>query len=144
MQKTRLGISVGILGAILCFSAFFSGYFVSIVLMGYILLFESNEWLRKTAVKVVLLLIAFSALNAIVGFIPDIIDVIDSLFGLIGKGFSISFLSHLVSLVKDVLEVLEKALFLLLGFKAFNQGTISVGFIDRIVEKGFSDKKDEN
>ena len=43
MQKTRLGISVGLLGAGVCFLGLVGGYLVTAILAGYILLFEENE-----------------------------------------------------------------------------------------------------
>ena len=51
MQKTRLGISVGLLGAAIYFMGLFSGYLLAVLLAGYVLLFEENSWLRKNAVK---------------------------------------------------------------------------------------------
>ena len=55
MQKTKLGISVGLLGAAIYFTSLFSGYLVPVILTGYVLLFEENDWLRKNAVKAVAL-----------------------------------------------------------------------------------------
>ena len=43
MQK-RLGISVGLLGATVCFVGLFSGYLTTVLIAGYILLFETNEY----------------------------------------------------------------------------------------------------
>ena len=51
MEKTKLGISVGLFGAIIFAVALFGGYIPSILLVGYVLLMETNEWLRKSAVK---------------------------------------------------------------------------------------------
>ena len=138
MQKTKLGISVGLLGAIMCFSTLFSGYFISLILLGYILLFESNEWLRKNSVKAVILLISFSAARTLIGLIPDAISLIDSVVSLVGGSFGILFVSRLVSLCNNVLSVLKTLVFLVLGFKAFNQGTIKIGFVDRMLDKHFS------
>ena len=59
MQKTRLGISVGLMGFITYFGCCFGGYIAAILLFGYILLVENNQWLRKTAVKAMILTIAF-------------------------------------------------------------------------------------
>lgn len=42
MQKTRLGISVGMLGAAIYLTGLFSGYLVAVLLTGYVLLFEEN------------------------------------------------------------------------------------------------------
>lgn len=144
MQKTKLGISVGLLGAVMCFTGLFSGYLVAVVLMGYILLFESNEWLRKTAVKVIVVMISFSALSALIGFIPDAIGLIDDVFGIFGGSFSISFISNIVILVNSVLNILEKIILLLLGFKALSMGTFSIGPIDSIADKHYLGKGEES
>ncbi len=53
VQKTKLGISVGLLGAAIYFMGLFSGYMVAVLLAGYVLLFEENEWLKKSAVKAI-------------------------------------------------------------------------------------------
>lgn len=80
MQKTKLGVSVAVLGAAMYFTGLFSGYIVAVVLAGYILLMEENEWLKKTAVKAVALMIAFSLLSTLLGLIPGVINFIDSIF----------------------------------------------------------------
>ena len=42
MQKTKLGISVGMLGAVLYFMGIFSGYLLVAILAAYVLLYEEN------------------------------------------------------------------------------------------------------
>lgn len=54
-MKTKLGISVGLLGTMVYFAALFGGYTPVILLAGYVLLFEENEWLKKAAIKAVAL-----------------------------------------------------------------------------------------
>lgn len=51
MEKTKLGVSIGLLGAGIFAAALFGGYVATIVLAGYVLLMETNEWLRRAAVK---------------------------------------------------------------------------------------------
>ena len=53
MEKSKLGISVGLLAALLYFLGLLSGYLVTVLVAGYILVAESNLWLRKSAVKAV-------------------------------------------------------------------------------------------
>ena len=48
MEKTKLGVSVGIFGAFLYVAALFGGYIAITLLAGYVLLMESNEWLKTT------------------------------------------------------------------------------------------------
>ena len=60
MQGTKLGISVGMLGAAIYFTGLFSGYIVPVLLVGYVLMFEENGWLRRSAVKAISLMVFFS------------------------------------------------------------------------------------
>ena len=43
-MKTKLGVSVGILGAATYFLGLFSGYTVLALVVGYILLCEQDSW----------------------------------------------------------------------------------------------------
>lgn len=135
MQKTKLGITVGMLGAAMFFACFFGGFTVSVVLSGYILLFEENAWLRKSAVKGVALLFGFAVLSAIVYLIPEVIDIISEVLGIFGGQFYPTFILKIFSVVSSVLSIIEKLLFIVLGVKSFNQGTVRIPVIDSIVNK---------
>ncbi len=139
MQKTRLGISAALLGAVVCFSGLFSGYLLVFLLTAYILLMEENVWLKKTAVKTIAVLMVFSLLNAVLGLIPDLISVISSIFNIFNGSFSIRILSSIISAARSVLGFLETLLLLGLGFKALNQGTIKIPMIDKLVDKAFGE-----
>lgn len=135
MQKTKLGVSVAVLGAAVYFAGLFSGYTITIIMAGYILLMEENVWLKKSAVKSVALMIAFSALSVLLGLIPDAIGVIGNVVGIFGGSFRISVLTNTFYMLINALNLLEKILFLILGLKALNQGTIKVPVIDKLVDK---------
>lgn len=139
MQKTRLGISAALLGAVVCFSGLFSGYLLVFLLTAYILLMEENVWLKKTAVKTVAVLMVFSLLSAVLGLIPDLISVISSIFNIFNGSFSIRILSSIISAARSILGFLETLLLLGLGFKALNQGTIKIPMIDKLVDKAFGE-----
>lgn len=135
MQKTKLGISVGLLGAAIYFMGLFSGYLVAILLAGYVLLCEDNEWLKKSAVKAVSVMALFSFLATVVNLIPNAISVIDYIVSMFGGNFYIAFISNLVSAVVAVLDIIEKLVLLGLGAKALNQGTITVPVVDKLINK---------
>ena len=139
MQKTRLGISAALLGAVVCFSGLFSGYLLVFLLTAYILLMEENVWLKKTAVKTIAVLMVFSLLNAVLGLIPDLISVISSIFNIFNGSFSIRILSSIISAARSVLGFLETLLLLGLGFKALNQGPIKIPMTDKLVDKAFGE-----
>ena len=133
MQKTRLGISVGLLGAAIYLVGLFGGYVAMVVLAGYTLLFESNGWLRRSAVKAVVLMVAFSALNAVLGLIPDCFSAIGEVVVLGGGEFQLVLLNHLFSALIQLVDVVKKVLFLVLGAKALRQSTVVIPTVDEFI-----------
>lgn len=135
MQRTKLGISVGLLGAAICFSGLFSGYLLMGILVGYVLLFEENIWLRKSAVKVFALMIGFSLLSSVIGLVPNVISFIDEIFMMFGGYFSINFLSNFFMAIQTLLDMVKTILMLVMGVKAITQGTVSIPGIDNLINK---------
>ena len=135
MQKTKLGITVGALGAITFFAGFFGGYLAAIVLAGYALLFEENAWLKRSVVKAVVLMVFFSVTVAIINVIPDLLEFVGNIASVFNGNFSIIKVNQVVNVVVSGLNLAEKVLFLGLGVKALSQGTIVIPFIDKKVSK---------
>lgn len=135
MQKTRLGISVGLLGAALFLSCLFGGYTIAIILAGYILLFEENAWLKKATVKGIALMFGFAFISSVIYLIPNAITFIDSICNVFGGDFYISFVSNIIDVIDNALGIAEKLLFIVLAIKAFNQGTVKIPVIDSLVNK---------
>ena len=121
------------LGAIIFFVCGFGGYIASIVLAGYVLLAEENIWLRKSAVKAVLLMVTFSIISTVVYFIPQIMTIINDVFEIFGGSFYPVFIYSLADIMQIVVSIVESILFIVLGLKAFDQGTLKVPLIDSIV-----------
>ena len=88
MQKTKLGMSIGLLSAVIYFTALFGGYIPLFMIAGYVLIFEQNDWLKRVCFKAVILLIAFSMITAIVGILPNLMN---SFSNEIARRFAISF-----------------------------------------------------
>jgi len=134
MEKTKLGISVGLLGAILYFTGMFN-FIVLILLVGYVLIFETNEWLRKSALKAVMVVIVFSIVSTLIGISNNILSILNTPLSLIRIPFRLSWPFGIDSILLNILSIAEKLLLLLLGFKAFSQGSLSLGPIDNIIDK---------
>ncbi len=134
MEKTKLGISVGLLGAALYFTGLFN-YFALIILAGYVLIFEKNEWLRKSAVKVVTIIIAFTIISTLIGISNSVLDILNVPLSWVKIPFRLSWPLKIDTIALKVLGILQSLILLLLGFKAFTQGTISLGPIDKMIDK---------
>lgn len=138
MQKSKLGISVALMGAVFYFAGLFSGYLAIIIMAGYVLLMEENEWLKKTAVKSMALLICFSVISALLGLVPGLINFIDDILNIFGGNLYIAFLSNIINMLRSGISLVQTVLFLILGLKALNQGTIKVPVVDKLVDKCFA------
>lgn len=141
MQKSKMGISVALIGAALYFLGLFSGYLAIIILAGYVLLMEENVWLKKTAVKSIALLMSFSLIMAVLGLVPSLVNFIDDIFNIYGGNFSIRFLTSIINMLRSGINLIQTVLFLILGLKALNQGTIPIPVVDKMVDKCFESQK---
>ena len=144
MKTTKLGISVGFMGAILYALGLFGGYFLTIAAVAYILICEENMWLRKTAIKVLVLIFVFPLLHTIIGFLPDSVDFIHDVMYLFDDYFKVEKLSEIVTVLKDIVNVAEYVVFILLGSLAFSQRTIKIPLVDSIIDKHTEKKSIEN
>lgn len=112
MQKTRLGVSVGLISAIMYFLGSFELYVPVIILLGYILVFEQDEWLKKNAIQTAVIMIVFYIVTAVLKIVPNSSYVYD---------FTQDFqLGYLVNLIVRALNIIETLWFISLGLKALN------------------------
>lgn len=133
MQKTKLGVSIGLAGAALCFLGCIS-YIPAFLLAGYVLIFEENEWLKKTAVKMMIVTISFGLALVGVGLIQNVFGVLDSTFGWIVP-FRIKAPFNLDTSLRHIISFLENVVLIVMGYKALTLGTIKSNFIDKIIDK---------
>ena len=135
-MKTRLGISVGMAAAATYFAALFGGYTVLTLFVGYILLVETNPWLRKTAVKAFVVCLLFSLINVIFGIIPGALNMVWDLLNIFGVDTAWMYkINTFVNLFQTIINALRTLLLLVLGFMSFNQSTIPLGPIDNMIHK---------
>lgn len=135
MYKTRLGISVGLMGALIYFVCLFGSYLASILLAGYVLMFEGNEWLKRSAVKAVALMVFFSFVSALVGLLPETVGLLSEIVELFNGNFSYYAVSQFCNILNIALDIYQTILFIILGVKALNQGTVPVPFVDSLIQK---------
>ncbi len=134
-MRTKLGISVGLLGAIMYCVTLFGGYFPALLLGGYVLLIEENQWLRVAVVKSLVLLTSITFLSDLIQLIPEILSWINTLVSKFDGSFKYDTISSVIKLVLDALSIIKTSLFLMLGATALNQTTVSIPVVDRLLKK---------
>ena len=131
MQKTKLGLSVGLVGAALYFLGLFS-FIPAFLLATYVLLMEENQWLKRAAVKMVAVLIGFFLLGLAVVFVDEIFGIINVIAGWFDGSVSVPL--RLTYLLDYILWIAKAVVMVMLGFKALKLGSVAVGPIDKIVD----------
>lgn len=81
------------------------------------------------------MLFGFAIISAVIYLIPNVISMINSICNVFGGSFYITFISDVANVLDNALGITEKILFIILGLKAINQGTVKISLIDSLVEK---------
>ena len=135
MEKTKLGISVGLMGALLYALGLFGGYFLTVAAVVYVLWREESVWLKQTAVKALALTFLFPVISLAIGVIPDLVGLVQSVMNLFDEFFSMEVVLEIEAILRSVLNILEYVVFILLGVMALGKKTIRVPLVDSLVEK---------
>jgi uncharacterized membrane protein len=135
MEKTKLGVSVGLVGAAIYLAGAFGGILAAVILGGYVLLFEQNAWLKKAAVKAIAVLLCFAVLSAVIGLIPDFLSFLNYLAAIFGGSVHVAVLNNLTSMLLKAVEIIRTVLLIALGLKALNQQTVYVPVVDEQIKK---------
>lgn len=135
MQKAKLGVSIGLLGAAAYFLTYFSGYLVAVLFAGYVLLCEEDEWLKKTCVQAIVLALGFDVLLRVIGLLPDLLAWIDSVVNVFNRTFNYSIVSRVLSVFTRAINLIETCVFLVLGCAAFKKVKIFIPGIDKMMDQ---------
>lgn len=135
MDKTKLGISQGMLGAAVYFSAALLGYISLFIIGGYILLVEKTEWLKKCVVKAVVLMLIYSLISTLIGIVPQIFSFGSSDESLFGSYYLyLTGAYSIAAVILVLLNLVRIGLFIALGVKALNEKTIRIPIVNHFID----------
>jgi len=134
MEKTKIGISIGLLGAALYFIAIIN-IVPLVVIAGYVLLFEENAWLKRVAVKAVCVVIFFAIFTALINLVSNSYNLIVDISALFGDSINIAQFHRVMNILRTVISVVQVIVLLMLGFSALKQGNVKFGPVDNTINK---------
>ncbi|MBS7528313.1 hypothetical protein KHM83_16610 [Fusibacter paucivorans] len=129
MEKSKLGISIQLTGAAMFFLGMIS-YIPALFLAAFVLMYEKNEWLRKSAVKMACVLIVAGLLSLGLGIIDDVFEILDITFGWIIH-FDVPFAIDQIG--QYVISAIEQLLLFILGLRAMSMGTVRIKSFEKII-----------
>lgn len=135
MEKTRIGIPAPFIAAAIYLSALFSGYLLTGLLVGYVLLCEKDRSLKTHAVCAFSLLLAFSLINCAVYLLPDMFDVVSDLLAVFNVYFYPSFISRVLSFFGSTLSLLKTLAFLAMTVLAIVKNNIRIPLLNKLFQE---------
>lgn len=126
MQKSKLGLPAGLAAAIMYMTGVLGGYFPALLLAGFVLLYEEENFIRRAAVKTVILMFLFSILNFVIYLIPDIVGIFQNLLAIFKVYFATNFLDNISATFGQTLSLVETVLFLVLAVLALFGKSVDV------------------
>lgn len=142
MEKTKLGISVFVMGALCCFLGLFAGYVITGVLVGYILLREEHVWLRRFSATILGLMVVFSLAFFAVELLPNLLTLVTTdLLNAVGApitydlyNFTNGF-ANFFGWLSSILSFCKSALFVALGVLTFCGKPFRIPVLSKLVAK---------
>lgn len=135
MQKTKLGISVGFLGAILYFIGLFGGLWVTIAAVAYVWIREEDLWIKRTAAKVLSMTFLFPIILLVLGFIPDLIYLCRDMLAVLDISINLDVITKMEAVTANFFNIVKYVFFILLAVFAYFQKTLRLPLIDYTIEK---------
>lgn len=133
-MKTKLGLSVGVTAMGIYLLGLFGGYVALLLVVGYVLLAEKDAWLRKAAVKALVLAMLFTLASYAIHLLPDVLGVLNSFLNTFEVSFRYYWLTSLVNALQGALNVFETLLFVYMALKAQNRVDVPVSFVDNLLK----------
>ncbi|MCQ2080802.1 MAG: zinc ribbon domain-containing protein [Lachnospiraceae bacterium] len=136
IPKTNLGVSAGLLVAGVYFSLILDGGVIAALLIaGYVLIAEKEEWLRKNVVKAIILYFAFALLYGIIRLIPNFVDWIQDWVYACNGSFNTSKFYQIMAIITDLIQLIQKVMFIVFGIFALSHKNFNVPVADGVAQK---------
>lgn len=141
MNKTKLGVSTNLLGAIVFLLAIVTTFvtsdmslaFAFVLVAAYILWKEEDLWLKGCVIKAALIILVFMLVPFLFGFVNDVFEFLNFFFQF--ADFRLWDKFGIMPFIQNIIMVFEKIFLLILALKAFKGQTVKVPVVDDMVAK---------
>lgn len=140
MLKTKLGISIALVGAAMYFLGAIS-FTPAVLLAGYVLIVEENEWLKRQAAKMIGVVVVFGLLSIAVGWIDDVVYMLGIIVRWFSKDTYLSVPANLTTLCQYIITLAKEVFLLMMGFMALGMKNVKLGVVDKQLDKFMSNNQ---
>lgn len=140
MLKTKLGISIALVGAAMYFLGAIS-FTPAVLLAGYVLIVEENEWLKRQAAKMIGVVVVFGVLSIAVGWIDDVVYMLGIIVRWFSRDTYLSVPANLTTLCQYIITLAKEVFLLMMGFMALGMKNVKLGVVDKQLDKFMSNNQ---
>jgi len=133
MERTKLGVSIPVMGALTFVVFLAGGYVAGLLLLGYILLCEENTDLKKTAVTALLITVGLSLVSILISFLPDVVDVFESFLSMFGVYLGGGFIDTFFNFLYRIFNVVKTAVLVVFAALTMMGKPVRLSFIDKLI-----------
>ena len=135
MEKTKLNLSVAIVAAAAWLLGLYGGYIIMGILVGYVLLKEDSQSLKKACLRALILMLTFSVATTAINLIPNLLELLYSVLRVFNVTIYLDFVHKIFNLLSNVLSLVRTIVFIVMGILAALGKDFKVPVLDPFIEK---------
>lgn len=137
MLKTKLGISIALVGAAMYFLGMFS-FTPAVLLAGYVLIAEDNEWVKRQAARMIGVVLLFGLLSIAIGWIDEFVAILNIIVRWFNDEVYLKVPASLTGLVQYIISIAKEVFLLVMGIMALGMKSIKFPIVDKLLDKFMS------
>ena len=135
MEKSKLGISVALLSAICWLLGYYGGYVAAALAIGYVLLKEENAWLKKSVLKLLVLMLTFSLASTVIYLLPTVLNLLYSFLEIFNVHFYLSFIDRIMNFISNIVSFVKLVLFMSVAILPLLGKEVKLPVVDDLLNK---------
>ncbi len=140
MLKTKLGISIALVGAAMYFLGMFS-FIPAVLLAGYVLIAEENEWVKRQAARMIGVVLLFGLLSIAIGWIDEFVGMLNIVVRWFNDEVYLKVPGNLTGLLQYIISIVKEVFLLVMGIMALNMKSIKFPLVDKLLDKFMSSEQ---
>lgn len=135
MLKTKLGVSIALVGAAMYFLGVVS-FTPAVLLAGVVLIMEDNLWIKRQAAKMIGVVVVFTLISVALGWIDDVVGLMNTIVHWVEKDAErLKVPGDLTSVLRVIVNAVEEILLVVMGFMALKMKEVRFAPIDKLLDK---------
>ena len=135
MEKTKLNLSVAMAAAAAWLLGLYGGYVILGIFVGYVLLKEDSQCLKKACLRVLILMLTFSVANTAINLIPNLLELLYSFLRIFNVSIYLDFVHKIFNLLSNILSLVRTVVFIAMAILAALNKNFKLPVVDSFIEK---------